>query len=95
MRLIYIKFKWISLILPSKWGVGANVMKNLIKKEIVYKWNFKYVYECYNNLGLLTWLPFVSGPALAILITPAPVCFKSGWISSLNVVLYTNIEWMN
>ena len=42
------------------------------------------------NLRILTWLPFVSGPALAILIIPAPVCFKSGWISSLNVELF---EW--
>lgn len=32
--------------------------------------------------------PFVLGPALAMLRMPAPVCFRSGWISSSNVSLF-------
>jgi hypothetical protein len=40
-----------------------------------------------SNSRVLTWLPLVFGPALAILIIPAPVCFKSGWISSSNFEL--------
>ena len=31
------------------------------------------------------WLPFVSGPLLAMLRIPAPVCLRLGWISSANL----------
>lgn len=35
--------------------------------------------------------PFVSGPELAIERIPAPVCFKSGWISSANSPPYIEV----